>query len=534
MSDVDASPPAQRRRLNDAAGSSGLADSDDVEHAASADMDDVEGEPFSSYNEDYAELYGGCASQTDNPNTPLGHHRNDHGQDGPRLRYSKSIQDRVHGQIALGGLLVAVMDTAEFQRLDRVRQLGGCYFVYPSATHTRKEHSIGVAHLAGYMARHLAKQQPELEIDESDVLCVELAGLVHDLGHGPFSHMFEDYMKQIDQHKQPKPPKWEHEDMSAKLLRRLLEQNNVPVADYFVDCDAAQAEAHINFVVKLIEGLRDDAPWPENIGRSPRKRFLFDIVNNKRNGVDVDKLDYLVRDSMAAFGSSCKVPGFDIYRIITSSSVLNRKGDPNSPQVCFQVKNALEILEIYALRAKLHRQVYQHRIANVTEAMITDVFLAADKHFRVKGGPGSAAGGVPLSEAAHDTDAFVRLNDSILDALDMSTEEGLGEAHALLARLKRRDFYRQVGSQVNIETLPMCANPHCRKGTPIDARYCLQCGETTSTRPHARFVQKSGSYVSYGVVLSEADVRRQLLAKLQPEVRTCPRPSMRARMCFAH
>ena len=186
-------------------------------------------------------------------------------------------------------------------------------------------------------------------------------------------------------------------------------------------------------------------------------------------------------DSMAAFGCSSNVPGFDILRIITSSAVLLCDGDPKKGQVCFQVKNALEILEIYALRAKLHRQVYQHHIANVTEAMITDVFLAADKHFRVKGGPGSAAGGVPLSEAAHDTDAFVRLNDSILDALDMSTEEGLGEAHALLARLKRRDFYRQVGSQVNIETLPMCANPHCRKGTPIDARYCLQCGETTST-----------------------------------------------------
>ena len=56
-----------------------------------------------------------------------------------------------------------------------------------------------VAYLAGFMARHLAKQQPELDIDESDVLCVELAGLVHDLGHGPFSHMFEDFVHQIDE-----------------------------------------------------------------------------------------------------------------------------------------------------------------------------------------------------------------------------------------------------------------------------------------------------------------------------------------------
>jgi HD superfamily phosphohydrolase len=248
-----------------------------------------------------------------------------------------------------------------------VRQLGGCYYVYPSATHTRKEHSIGVAHLAGAMVRHLAKQQPDLEIDESDIMCVELAGLVHDLGHGPFSHMFEEFMHLADA--RGSAHTWEHEDMSAQLLRLLLEENHVPVAAYF-DCSEQQAAENINFVVRLIEGLKDETPWPSDIGRSSRKRFLFDIVNNKRNGVDVpcphaaihnvgtrgcpdsafftwrtprparqvDKLDYLVRDSMAAFGSSSKVPGFDIYRIVASSAVLNKSGDPNQPQVCFQVR----------------------------------------------------------------------------------------------------------------------------------------------------------------------------------------------------
>ena len=77
------------------------------------------------------------------------------------------------------------MDTAEFQRLDRIQQLGGSSFVFPSATHTRKEHSIGTSHLAGLVVRHLREAQPSLNIDDADVLCVQLAALLHDCGHGP-------------------------------------------------------------------------------------------------------------------------------------------------------------------------------------------------------------------------------------------------------------------------------------------------------------------------------------------------------------
>ena len=164
------------------------------------------------------------ASQTDNPN-PAVQQRGAAAYGGEIClrKHEKSIQDRVHGQISLHGLLVAVMDTAEFQRLDRIKQLGGCVYVYPSATHTRKEHSIGVAYLAGRMTRHLAEQQPELGIDANDILCVELAGLVHDIGHGPFSHMFEEFMKLKE------GKKWEHEAMSGELLRNLINRNKIPI-----------------------------------------------------------------------------------------------------------------------------------------------------------------------------------------------------------------------------------------------------------------------------------------------------------------
>lgn len=146
-------------------------------------------------NSHLADGDGFYASQGNNPLTPKAE-RLAMRSDAPMLKQPKSFADRVHGQIQLEGLLVAVMDTPEFQRLDKIQQLGGCAKVYPSATHTRKEHSIGVAYLAGYMVRHLQTLQPKLGITRNDILCVELAGLVHDLGHGPFSHMFETFMKE--------------------------------------------------------------------------------------------------------------------------------------------------------------------------------------------------------------------------------------------------------------------------------------------------------------------------------------------------
>ena len=101
------------------------------------------------------------------------------------------IYDRVYGQVELSPLLKEILHSPEMQRLDDIRQLGGCCFVFPSATHTRLEHSIGTCHLAGLAGR---KFLTSTDIDMDDILCLEIAGLVHDVGHGPFSHTFEHFL----------------------------------------------------------------------------------------------------------------------------------------------------------------------------------------------------------------------------------------------------------------------------------------------------------------------------------------------------
>ncbi|KAM6961195.1 deoxynucleoside triphosphate triphosphohydrolase SAMHD1-like [Aplochiton taeniatus] len=97
------------------------------------------------------------------------------------LLSNEIFNDSVHGHIELPPLLVRIIDTPQFQRLRYIKQLGAGYYVYPGACHNRFEHSIGVAHLAGKFLRSLRENQPELNITDDEIQCVQIAGLCHDL-----------------------------------------------------------------------------------------------------------------------------------------------------------------------------------------------------------------------------------------------------------------------------------------------------------------------------------------------------------------
>uniref|UniRef100_A0A3Q2CP15 HD domain-containing protein n=1 Tax=Cyprinodon variegatus TaxID=28743 RepID=A0A3Q2CP15_CYPVA len=97
----------------------------------------------------------------------------------------------IHGTIELHPLLVKIIDTPQFQRLRNIKQIGAASYIYPGATNSRFDHSIGVAYLAGELLKSIREKQQDLGITDWDVLCVQIAALCHDLGHGPFSHMFD-------------------------------------------------------------------------------------------------------------------------------------------------------------------------------------------------------------------------------------------------------------------------------------------------------------------------------------------------------
>lgn len=105
-----------------------------------------------------------------------------------RILAMKILQDAIHGLMQFNDTELSVIDTPQFQRLRNLKQLGTCYYVFPSASHNRFEHSLGVGHLSGELIDRIRRDQPELEISDLERRNLVLAGLCHDLGHGPFSH----------------------------------------------------------------------------------------------------------------------------------------------------------------------------------------------------------------------------------------------------------------------------------------------------------------------------------------------------------
>jgi HD superfamily phosphohydrolase len=205
-----------------------------------------------------------------------------------------TFNDPIHGIIELHPLEKRIIDTPQFQRLDDLKQLGASNYVFRGATHTRFEHSIGVAHLAEKVVDILRKNLPEsgVKITDKDTLCVKIAGLCHDLGHGPFSHVFDAvfiprvWPKGIDGN----GGEWRHEDGSVRMLNHLLETNGINLTSFGLE------EQDKLFIEEIISGTDEKV----RKGRKPEKFFLYDIVNNCRSGLDVDKLDYFKRDQQYA------------------------------------------------------------------------------------------------------------------------------------------------------------------------------------------------------------------------------------------
>ncbi|XP_010790741.1 LOW QUALITY PROTEIN: deoxynucleoside triphosphate triphosphohydrolase SAMHD1-like [Notothenia coriiceps] len=206
---------------------------------------------------------------------------------------NKVFNDPIHGHVELHPLLVKIIDTPQFQRLRNLKQLGGTYYVFPGASHNRFEHSIGVGHLAGRLVEALNERQPELLISRRDILCVQIAGLCHDLGHGPFSHMFDSKFIPT-----ARPGiSWKHENASLSMFDYLVKDNGLkPVMEQH----GLVLPEDLDFIKEQIAGPPNsvsvqDKKWPYK-GRPEDKSFLYEIVANKRNGIDVDKWDYFARD----------------------------------------------------------------------------------------------------------------------------------------------------------------------------------------------------------------------------------------------
>ena len=123
------------------------------------------------------------------------------------------IKDPIHDFISVSNSELKIIDSPIFQRLRRIRQLTGAHLTYPGAQHTRFEHSLGVMHIAGQAGHVLANKKI---IKADDIENLRIAGLLHDIGHGPFSHLFEEILQEKN--------KVSHEDLGKKIILKTQNQ----------------------------------------------------------------------------------------------------------------------------------------------------------------------------------------------------------------------------------------------------------------------------------------------------------------------
>ena len=352
------------------------------------------------------------------------------------VRY-KVFNDSIHGAMELHPLSARIIDTVEYQRLRRLKQLGGAYAVFPAASHNRFEHSLGVAWMAQRFVKHLGEKQPTLGITPVEELCVEVAGLVHDLGHGVMSHMFD--MKFIPKMR-GEGERWSHEWASVRLLD-LLWRNNPEVREEGLRWGVGPEQVH--FIQQLVLGDRTDKPddfeWRDP---SPARHFLYEIVANKRSSIDVDKWDYFQRDSRQLGVAQ----SFDHGRLMLLARVV--EDEQGVTTIAYPVKESWGIYQMFQTRFNLHKKAYQHRVARIVEFMAMEALVAADPFIRLPGGPGSDPRGVRMSDSINDMVAYTALNDSIMDRIQFSTEGELQPARDILKAIAERRHFHMVGETV--------------------------------------------------------------------------------------
>ncbi len=264
----------------------------------------------------------------------------------------KIIHDTVHGPIPLSGLLLKLLDAPQVQRLASVRQLGLAYLVWPGANHTRLEHVVGVA----YTARRIAEQ---VQADAGETRLVEAAGLLHDVGHWPFSHTLESLIHErfgVD-----------HQDISRALileegkfkwgrgrsLRAIIEDaglDPVDVADLVATPPGPGSLASLHDFA----GGRRPA---RTKGRGKRPRFLHQIVSGM---CDADQMDYLRRD---AHYTGVALGMIDIHRLIHTAAVAD-------DELVFDRSGLHAVEGMVVARDLMYSSVYFHRTARIAETML--------------------------------------------------------------------------------------------------------------------------------------------------------------------
>ena len=247
-----------------------------------------------------------------------------------KLKNEVVLRDPVHGYIHIEDkVILDIVKSKEFQRMRRIKQLGPVSYVFPGATHTRFEHNLGVYELTRRICDIFVKKYPSVTPgdglwDDDNRLLVECAGLLHDIGHGPYSHTFEHLFNT------------NHEKIGQKII--------------------TDPNTEINQALKQV-----DPHFPELVASVIAKTYPNpQVVKMISSQADADRMDYLQRD---AYFTGVNYGRFDLSRIL-------RVIRPYQDGICF-TNNGMHAVEDYIVsRYQMYQQVYFHRVGRSMEVIL--------------------------------------------------------------------------------------------------------------------------------------------------------------------
>jgi len=308
------------------------------------------------------------------------------------------IFDHIHGFINICNMGKRIIDTKEFQRLRNIKQLGCVYYVFLSASHNRFEHSLGVYHLTKLYMDNLNKQ--ELTFSKKEYELISISALIHDLGHGPFSHLFDAYVSRTN-----------HEYRSIEIFKMMNQKY-----------DFGYSKDDIEFMYRVI--------YPDEINDT--KRYLYQIVSNK-NGIDTDRMDYMLRDlKMTGIENRYNIDYNSMLCIMNNSIVHDNFG-------CYDIfykEDIKYLLEMFfQTRYNLYKKICNHKTVKSMEIMMGEILNLTENTFHIN-----------KSIQDNDWEKFCYFSDTIVHSLDFLSDKTktIDQAYKLYNRIKCREHYKLI------------------------------------------------------------------------------------------
>ena len=271
------------------------------------------------------------------------------------------IRDPLHGLIVFGGgndkeqnetdrVAWRLLDTREFQRLRRIRQLGFSDLVYPGATHSRFAHAVGVYHTARRLIEVIRRRHEEPPDRERERVAL-LAALLHDIGHGPFSHVFEHTAQDVGSTKR-------HEDWGAEII---------------------QGDTQVNRVLREV-----DDRLPERIGALLKEETPKDIYATVVSSqFDADRLDYLQRDRLMTGVQFGHLDRDWLLNCLEVGSVTLYEDEPVEAPCLYLNAKGISVAEEYLeARFRLYTMVYMHKTTRAAEKMLGRLLTTATEELK--------------------------------------------------------------------------------------------------------------------------------------------------------